>query len=80
MSDKIALLEEKIGQVLSRLDDLQNENVSLKKQNAGLSGELAELQQAFKEFRLDRNDRAEQVKSKLATLLGRIEELEQVGL
>ena len=80
MSDKIALLEEKIGQVLSRLDDLQNENALLKERNAGLSGELAELQQAFKEFRLDRNDRAEQVKSKLATLLGRIEELEQVGL
>ena len=80
MSDKIMLLEEKVGQVLSRLDSLQSENASLKEQNAGLNSDLAQLQQAFKEFQLDHNDRAEQVKSKLATLLGRIEELEQIGL
>lgn len=79
MSDKIALLEEKVGQVLSRMDGLQSENMSLKDQNSGLKGELAELQQAFKDFRLDHNDRAEQVKTKLTSLLGRIEELEQIG-
>ena len=78
MSDKITLLEEKVGQVLSRMDDLHEENISLKEQNAGLKGELAELQQAFKEFRLDHNDRTEQVKTKLTSLLGRIEELEQI--
>jgi len=80
MSDKIKLLEDKVGQVLSRLDDLQGENVSLKEHNADLKGEIAELQQAFKQFQLENNDRAEQVKSKLAALLGRIKELEQIGL
>ncbi len=80
MSDKITLLEEKVGQVLSRMDSLQSENLSLKDQNSGLKSELAELQQAFKDFRLDHNDRAEQVKTKLTSLLGRIEELEQIGL
>ena len=80
MSDKIMLLEEKVGQVLSRLDGLHSENVTLKEQNDGLKSELAELQQAFKVFQLEHNDRAEQVKSKLTALLGRIEELEQIGL
>ena len=80
MNDKIKLLEDKVGQVLSRLDDLQGENVSLKEQNTGLKSELVELQQTFKQFKLENNDRAEQVKSKLATLLARIEELEQIGL
>ena len=80
MSDKIMLLEEKVSQVLSRLDGLQSENASLKEQNAGVKSELVELQQAFKQFQLEHNDRAEQVKSKLSTLLGRIEELEQIGL
>ena len=80
MTDKIKLLEDKVGQVLSRLDDLQGENVSLKEQNTGLKSELVELQRTFKQFKLENNDRAEQVKSKLATLLARIEELEQIGL
>ena len=80
MADKIKLLEEKVGQVLSRMDDLQSENVSLKEQNASLKGELVELQQAFKQFQLEQHDRSEQVKSKLTTLLGRIEELEEIGL
>lgn len=80
MSEKITLLEEKIGQVLGKLDGIQSENASLKEQNAGLKAELTDLQQAFKAFQLQHNDRSEQVKSKLATLLGRIEELEQIGL
>lgn len=80
MTDKIKLLEDKIGQVLGRLDELQGENVSLKEQNTDLKSELVELQQTFKQFKLENNDRAEQVKSKLATLLARIEELEQIGL
>ncbi|MCD6248809.1 MAG: cell division protein ZapB [candidate division Zixibacteria bacterium] len=80
MTDKIKLLEDKVGQVLGRLDELQGENVSLKEQNTGLKSELVELQQTFKQFKLENNDRAEQVKSKLATLLARIEELEQIGL
>jgi len=80
MSDKLKLLEEKVGRILDKLNDLKNENVSLKQENAGLKGELDDLKQTFKQFRLEQNDQAEQVKSKLATLLARIEELEQIGL
>ncbi len=80
MSDKIKLIEEKVSKVLEKLDGLKEENISLRDQNAGLKSELTELQRAFKQFQLEQNDRAEQVKSKLATLLGRIEELEQIGL
>lgn len=80
MSDKIKLLEEKVSQVLGKLDGIQDENARLKDQNSALKAELTELQQEFKQFQLQQNDRSEQVKSKLATLLGRIEELEQIGL
>lgn len=80
MSDKIRLLEEKVGQVLDRLEALHNQNSTLREQNAGLKDKLAELQQAFDGFQVEHRDRAEQVKSKLATLLGRIEQLEQIGL
>ena len=80
MFDKLMLLEEKVGKILDKLDGLTDENVSLKQENIGLKGELDDLKQTFKQFQLEQNDQAEQVKSKLATLLARIKELEQIGL
>jgi regulator of replication initiation timing len=78
MTDKFKLLEEKIGQVLKKLERLKDANTSLQAENSGLKGELTGLRQEFHEFRLDHNDKAEEVKSKLVTLLGRIEELEKI--
>jgi len=80
MTDKFKLLEEKVGKVLQKLQVFNDENVSLRQENASLKDELANLKQEFKQFRLEQNDQAELVKSKLATLLGRIEELEKIGL
>ena len=80
MSDKYTLLEEKVSQVLERLDGLKTENTSLQQENTALKGELSGLRQEFHRFRLEHNDQNEAVRSKLATLLSRIEELERMGL
>jgi regulator of replication initiation timing len=80
MTDKLQLLEEKIGQVLHKLEDLKSQNAGLKRENDGLKGDLSRLESDFAGFKLEQNDRAEQVKYKLTALLDRIEELEKIGL
>ncbi len=78
MTDKFKLLEDKIGQVLQKLEQLKDDNVALQGENGQLKGELTGLRQEFHQFQLDHNDKVEAVKSKLVTLLGRIEELEKI--
>ena len=80
MADKFQMLEDKVGKVLQKVEALTGENKTLKSDNAQLESELTGLKQEFKQFRLQQNDQAEAVKSKLASLLGRIEELEKIGL
>ena len=80
MSDQINVLEAKISQVLQKLDALKSENVSLQSENSALRDQVNRLRQEFERFRVEHNDQVEAVKTKLSTLLGRIEELEQIGL
>lgn len=80
MPDNIRVLETKISQVLEKLETLKAENGELHAENRMLRSQLNGLKQEFDRFRMEHNDQVEAVKSKLATLLGRIEELEQIGL
>ncbi len=80
MADKFQMLEDKVGKVLQKIEALTGENKSLKSENEQLESELTGLKQEFKQFRLQQNDQAEAIKSKLASLLSRIEELEKIGL
>ena len=80
MADKFQVLEDKVGKVLQKIEALAGENKTLKGENEQLESELAGLKQEFKQFRLQQNDQTEAVKSRLASVLSRIEELEKIGL
>jgi len=80
MSDRLELLDKKISQVLDRLENLKQDNASLKEENAVLKSQLGQLQQDIDSMELSQNDQAEVIRSKLVSVLGRIEELEKSGL
>jgi len=80
MSEKMQMLEERVSQVLQKLEALKHENSSLRSENKSLRDELSGLKQEFDRFQVAQNDQAESVRSKLGLLLGRIEELEKIGL
>ena len=80
MSDQIRLLEEKVTQVLQKLAVLQSENSSVRQENGALREQLALMRQEFDRFRVEHNDQADAVRTRLTMLLTRIEELEQLGL
>jgi len=80
MSDRLELLDKKISQVLDRLENLKQDNASLKEENAVLKSQLGQLQQDIDSMKLSQNDQAEVIRSKLVSVLGRIEELEKSGL
>lgn len=80
MADKLQMLEEKVGKVLEKIETLNSENSGLKTDNGKLQAELTGLQQEFRQLQLRVNDRDEGMKTTLARLLSRIEELEKIGL
>jgi len=80
MSTKLQLLEEKIGQVLARLDEFKTANGTLMTENRRIKTQMAKLEKDFNKLRLDHNDQTAAMKSKLTAMLGRIEELEKIGL
>lgn len=80
MTDKLQLLEEKVGKVLEKIEALNSENTGLKTDNRKLQSELTGLQQEFRQLQLKMNDRDEGMKTTLARLLNRVEELEKIGL
>jgi len=80
MADKLRLLEDKIGQVLTKLEELKSTNLSLISENQQLRTMLARLEKEFNQFRLEHNDQGTIIKAKLVNVLNRIEELEKIGL
>lgn len=80
MADKIQLLEDRIGQVLTRLEQYKSANQSLASENQQLRLQLARLEKEFNQFRLEHNDQGTAVRAKLVNVLNRIEELEKIGL
>ncbi|MCP4684334.1 MAG: cell division protein ZapB [bacterium] len=80
MSDRLELLDKKVSQVLDRLESLKRDNASLKDENASLRSQLGQLQQDLDSMKLSQNDQADVIRSKLVSVLGRIEELEKSGL
>ena len=80
MLDKFEQLESKIGQLVERYTALKEHFDSVSRENENLKTELSSLKQEFEAFRLLNNDRSELVKTRLGSVLGRIEELESLGL
>ncbi len=78
MKSKSQLLAEKVEKVLNLLDQLRRENSSLKAENTHLSAELTKLHKSCEELKLGEADRTDAIKTKLTSVLGRLEELESL--
>lgn len=79
MGDKLELLEQKIEAVIERLERLRNENSDLKASNTDMKKELGGIRKQYDSARLGQVDQSELVKSKLVSILDRLNELEKLG-
>ena len=79
MSDKLDIIAEKIDNLLSVLDKLKTRNLELETKNLDLRTKLAELEKEYNNLCLEDADRSDLVKSKLQSVLERLNELEQIG-
>jgi peptidoglycan hydrolase CwlO-like protein len=80
MGDKFELLESKVKQVLQQMESLKTDNTELKQENKQLRSDLKKIKSDFNELKLVHNDQADLIKTKLLSVLSRIEELEKIGL
>lgn len=72
MGNPLENIEEKIEQAISRIE-------KLKKENSELRAEVNSLSQSLQKLSRQDKDRANVVKSKLASVLNRIDELEALS-
>ncbi|MBI5265942.1 MAG: cell division protein ZapB [candidate division Zixibacteria bacterium] len=79
MSDRFSTLEEKVNRVLRLVARLQKEKGELERENKTLTGELADLKRRYQELNVTSREQSQAVKSRLATVLTRIEELERLN-
>ena len=80
MGDNLALLEEKIERVLSLVERLRKENSDLHGRNEDLRKQLAEFQQLNRKLKLTNSDQSDVIRTKLQSVLSRVEELEELNL
>jgi len=80
MAEHLEQLEAKIGELVDRYVSLKERFDESLKVNEELRTELSSLRQEFDAFRLINNDRTRLVKTKLGSVLGRIDELENLHL
>jgi len=76
MGDRLELIENKLGAVLDLIERIKTENGTLNVENAQLREELNRLKKQMVSLKLDRSDRSDAMRSKLKTVLSRVEELE----
>jgi regulator of replication initiation timing len=78
MADKFSALEDRVNRVLRLVTRLKKDNGQLKRQNELLAGELADIKRRYQDLQVAGRDQTAAVKSRLATVLHRIEELERL--
>lgn len=80
MQEQLEQLEARVTELVERYSALRTKLEKSNQENLELKTELASLKQESDAFRLISKDQARQVKTKLGTVLGRIEELESLNL
>jgi peptidoglycan hydrolase CwlO-like protein len=78
MIDKLDKLQGRLEDLLKLVETLRKENHDLKAENKSHQAELTQLRQEFDTLKRTQADQSEAVKSKLTTMLSRLEELEQI--
>ncbi len=71
-------LREKVERILTLLEHVKQENRSLREENKKLREQLSSIQKEYNNFKLKDADKAQNVKSKLISILDRLEELESL--
>ena len=79
MADKLKALEDKINQILERMEQIRKQNQELQDDNISLKADLVKARRALEALQLLENDRSEIIRTKLTSVLGRIDELESIG-
>jgi peptidoglycan hydrolase CwlO-like protein len=78
MIDKLQKLQDRIEELLNHVDTLRKENNALKAEAKEHGSELAKLKDQLDLLKREQADQSEAVKSKLNTMLSRLEELETI--
>jgi len=78
MQGKLDILSEKVEKVLNLLERVKSENAALKEENQKLKTELASIRKEYRNLKLGSADQSQAVKSRLVTVLNRLEELESL--
>ena len=79
MADKLDLLIGKIEALLQRVESTSAENKVLKTENRQLRSELDKTHKRYDRIGVQSADHSATVKSKLAGILDRLEQLEELG-
>ena len=78
MVTKLQLLIDKTEKLLAVFDQVRRENTTLMSENAKLKAELAKLHREFNQIKLGFTDQSGAIRTKLTSVLGRLEELESL--
>lgn len=79
MSEKLEQLAQKVDLVLSKLEQVQAENRTLKLDKENLKKELLQLRKEHEAVMVQQNDRSEKVRSRLSVILERLDQLETLS-
>lgn len=76
---KLDILAEKIEQMINKLEKLEKENSELVSENSRLKNDLHCYKKEYDSLKLNNTDKTESVKTKLTTILNRLEQLEEIA-
>ena len=79
MTDTLDQISQKVDQLLQVVKNLKVENSSLQGENRQLKAQMVELGKEHKSLSLKSADQSELVRSKLQSVLSRLDELEQLA-
>ena len=79
MDEKLDLLVEKVERVAELLDATRAHNAELKEENSRLKSELADAARELESLKLTSADQAGRTRTKLLTVLDRLDQLEKLG-
>ncbi len=78
MPDGYESLVDKAEKVLDLLDRVRRKDAALREENATLRAELTGINKECRELKLDKSDRSEQFKSRLLSVMNKLDELEKL--
>ena len=79
MTDTLGQIAQKVDQLLEMVKNLKSENASLKAENRQRKAEMSGLDKQQKSQSLKAADQSEAVRTKLQSVLNRLDELEKLA-